>query len=207
MSDRSASPRPESRVEVRELRIHGRGGQGAVIASKILASALFREGSSVQSFPAFGVERRGAPVTAFLRYSQGPILLRCEITSPHDLIILDPTLIKAIDVTQGLQPGGSILINSDRGADAYASLARQFRVTLVDASAIARKYGLGSRTQPIVNTAIVGAFAGDSGIVGLEAICEAIAEAVPGKAQGNIDAAREAATCVVRIPFTEVEHA
>jgi 2-oxoacid:acceptor oxidoreductase gamma subunit (pyruvate/2-ketoisovalerate family) len=207
MSDRSASPRPDSRVEVRELRIHGRGGQGAVIASKILASALFREGSSVQSFPAFGVERRGAPVTAFLRYSQGPILLRCEITSPHDLIILDPTLIKAIDVTLGLQPGGSILINSDRGADAYASLAQKFRVTLVDASAIARKYGLGSKTQPIVNTAIVGAFAGDSGIVGLEAICEAIAEAVPGKAQGNIDAAREAATCVVHIPYTEVEHA
>ena len=105
MSDRSASPRPDSRVVMRELRIHGRGGQGAVIASKILASALFREGSSVQSFPAFGVERRGAPVTAFLRYSQGPILLRCEITSPHDLIILDPTLIKAIDVTQGLLPG------------------------------------------------------------------------------------------------------
>ena len=207
MSDRSASPRPDPRVEVRELRIHGRGGQGAVIASKILASALFREGSSVQSFPAFGVERRGAPVTAFLRYSHGPILLRCEITSPHDLIILDPTLIKAIDVTQGLKPGGSILINSDRGPEAYASLAQHFRVTLVDASTIARKYGLGSKTQPIVNTAIVGAFAGDSGIVGLEAICEAIAEAVPGKAQGNIDAAREAATCVIRIPYTEVEHA
>ena len=207
MTDRSASPRPDSRVEVRELRIHGRGGQGAVIASKILASALFREGRSVQSFPAFGVERRGAPVTAFLRYSHGPILLRCEITSPHDLIILDPTLIKAIDVTQGLQPGGSILINSDRGADAYESLAQRFRISLVDASAIARKHGLGSRTQPIVNTAILGGFAADSGIVSLEAICEAIGEAVPGKAQANMDAAREAANAVVRIPFTEVKHA
>jgi 2-oxoacid:acceptor oxidoreductase gamma subunit (pyruvate/2-ketoisovalerate family) len=207
MSDRSASPSPGNRGEVRELRIHGRGGQGAVIASKILASALFREGLSVQSFPAFGVERRGAPVTAFLRFSKGPILLRCEITSPHDLIILDPTLIKAIDVTQGLQPGGTILINSDRDADSYASLSKRFRVTLVDASAIARKYGLGSKTQPIVNTAIVGAFAADSGLVGLEAICEAIAEAVPGKAQLNVDAAREAATCAVRIPFQEVEHA
>lgn len=207
MPDRSASPSPERRGEVRELRVHGRGGQGAVIASKILASALFREGLSVQSFPAFGVERRGAPVTAFLRFSRGPILLRCEITSPHDLIILDPTLIKAIDVTQGLQPGGTILINSDRGADAYASLAQHFRVSVVDASAIARKFGLGSKTQPIVNTSIVGAFAADSGLVGLEAICESIAEAVPGRAQANIDAAREAATCVVRIPFTEVEHA
>ena len=191
---------------MRELRIHGRGGQGAVIASKVLASALFHEGRSVQSFPAFGVERRGAPVTAFLRFSQGPILLRCEITSPHDLIILDPTLIKAIDVTQGLQPGGSILINSDRGPDAYPDLARQFRVALVDASAVARKFGLGSKTQPIVNTAILGAFAADSGLVGLDAICEAIAESLPGKADLNIQAAREAAQSVVRIPTQEVGH-
>jgi 2-oxoacid:acceptor oxidoreductase gamma subunit (pyruvate/2-ketoisovalerate family) len=192
---------------MRELRIHGRGGQGAVIASKVLASALFREGRSVQSFPAFGVERRGAPVTAFLRCSDGPILLRCEITNPHDLIILDPTLIKAIDVTQGLEPGGTILINSDRGPEAYVALARQFRVSLVDASAVARKYGLGSKTQPIVNTAILGAFAADSGLVGLDAICEAIAEAIPGKAELNIEAAREASRAVVRVPFAEVHHA
>ena len=203
MSERSASARPE-RSEVRELRIHGRGGQGAVIASKVLASALFHEGRSVQSFPAFGVERRGAPVTAFLRFSQGPILLRCEITSPHDLIILYPTLIKAIDVTQGLRPGGSILINTDRGAEAYANLAGQFRVSLVDASDIARRHGLGSKTQPIVNTAILGAFAGDSGLVGLDAVCEAFVEAFGAKADANIRAAREAATAVQRIPAQEV---
>ena len=161
----------------------------------------------MQSFPAFGVERRGAPVTAFLRFSQGPILLRCEITNPHDLIILDPTLIKAIDVTQGLKPGGTILINSDRGPEAYAALASQFRVSLVDASAVARKFGLGSKTQPIVNTAILGAFAADSGLVSLDAICEAIAEAIPGKAGLNIEAAREASRAVVRVPFAEVHHA
>ncbi len=192
---------------MRELRIHGRGGQGAVIASKLLASALFHEGKSVQSFPAFGVERRGAPVTAFLRTSDGPILLRCEITQPDDLIILDPTLIKAIDVTQGLKPGGTILINSDRSPDAYASLAKDFRVALVDASSIARKYGLGSKTQPIVNTAILGAFATDSGMVGLEAICDAITESVPTKPERNVEAAREAARIVVRIAPTEVTHA
>ena len=206
MSDRPALPSSIT-SPVRELRIHGRGGQGAVIASKVLASALFREGSAVQAFPAFGVERRGAPVTAFLRFSQGPILLRCEITQPHDLIILDPTLIKAVDVTQGLEPGGTILINTDRDADTYASLTSRFRVTLVDASDIARKYGLGSRTQPIVNTAILGAFAAASGLVSLNAICEAIAEAIPGKADLNIAAAREAALAVVRLPFAEVHHA
>lgn len=211
MAERSSRPRSDASA-VREMRIHGRGGQGAVIASKVLASALFREGRSVQSFPAFGVERRGAPVTAFLRFSQGPILLRCEITSPHDLIILDPTLIKAIDVAQGLQPGGSILINTDRGTDTYAALARQFRVSLVDASAVARKFGLGSKTQPIVNTAILGAFAADSGLVSLDAICEAIAEAIPGRAEKNIAAAREAALAVTQVPFgqapsAEVHHA
>jgi 2-oxoacid:acceptor oxidoreductase gamma subunit (pyruvate/2-ketoisovalerate family) len=178
-----------------------------VVASKILAGALFREGKSVQSFPAFGVERRGAPVTAFLRVSDGPILLRCEITEPDDLIILDPTLIKAIDVTQGLKPGGSILINSDRPPESYADLTRRFRVALVDASAVARKFGLGSKTQPIVNTAILGAFAADSGSVGLESVCQSIAETVRIKGEQNVEAAREAAGQVSRIGNLEVRNA
>jgi 2-oxoacid:acceptor oxidoreductase gamma subunit (pyruvate/2-ketoisovalerate family) len=176
-----------------ELRIHGRGGQGAVIASKLLASALFLEGRSVQSFPAFGVERRGAPVTAFLRSSDGPILLRCEIQEPDELIVLDPTLIKAVDVTSGLKRGGSILINSEKGPEYYEDLARTFRVGTVDASTIARAIGLGSKTQPIVNTAILGAFAAFSGIVGIESVCRVISEEVPQMAEANVRAAREAA--------------
>ncbi len=190
-----------------ELRIHGRGGQGAVVASKILAAALFREGKGVQSFPAFGVERRGAPVTAFLRVSDGPILLRCEITEPDGIVILDPTLMKAVDVTQGLKSGGGILVNTDRPAEHHADLARRFRVSLVDASAIARRLGLGSKTQPIVNTAILGAFAADSGLVGLESVCSAIAEAVRVKVEQNIEAAREAARAVTRAGAPEVRHA
>jgi 2-oxoacid:acceptor oxidoreductase gamma subunit (pyruvate/2-ketoisovalerate family) len=203
----AATPGKAGRNELRELRIHGRGGQGAVVASKVLASALFAEGLSVQAFPAFGVERRGAPVTAFVRFSRGPILLRCEIQTPDDLIILDPTLIKAVDVTQGLKPGGTILINSDRPPETYAGLAQSFRVALVDASAIAREHDLGSKTQPVVNTAILGAFAADSGVVGLEAICAAIADAVPGKREQNIAAAREAARVVRRIGKPEALHA
>lgn len=182
---------------MRELRIHGRGGQGAVIASKLLASALFHEGRSVQSFPAFGVERRGAPVTAFLRFSDGPILLRCEITQPDDLIVLDFTLINAVDVSSGLKDGGSILINSEAGPEAYAALAKRFRVGTVDAGAIARKYGLGSKTQPIVNTAILGAFAAFSKMVTLDSICAAIQEDVPLSTEANIQAAREAAASVL----------
>jgi 2-oxoacid:acceptor oxidoreductase gamma subunit (pyruvate/2-ketoisovalerate family) len=197
LSVRSDSGRSPSEPELRELRIHGRGGQGAVIASKLLASAFFREGQSVQSFPAFGVERRGAPVTAFLRVSNGPILLRCEITAPDDLIVLDPTLIEAVDVSAGLKPGGSILINSEREPSRYEKLAARFRVATVDAGAIARRHGLGSKNQPIVNTAILGAFAAASGLLRLESVCEAIEAEVPMHADRNIAAAREAAAAVL----------
>jgi 2-oxoacid:acceptor oxidoreductase gamma subunit (pyruvate/2-ketoisovalerate family) len=192
---------------LRELRIHGRGGQGAVIASKLLASALFLEGRSVQSFPAFGVERRGAPVTAFLRVADEPILLRCEITEPDDLIVLDPTLVGAIDVTTGLKPGGSILINSEGPPEDYPELMTRFRVATVDASAIARQHGLGSRTQPIVNTAILGAFAPFLGLVTLESVCHAIQEDAP-RPEANIAAANEAAELLrVASPDAEVSHA
>ncbi len=190
-----------------ELRIHGRGGQGAVIASKVLATALFREGKSVQSFPAFGVERRGAPVTAFLRVSTGPILLRCEITQPDTLIVLDPTLVEAVDVTTGLKNGGNILINSERAPEGYVALLDRYDVGTVDAGDIARRHGLGSKTQPIVNTAILGAFAAWSDMVDLTSICEAIAEEVPTHPEANIEAAQEAARAVRSAPMRGVTHA
>lgn len=192
---------------MRELRFHGRGGQGTVVASKILAVALFREGQQVQSFPAFGVERRGAPVTAFLRVADAPIQLRCEISEPDDLIILDPTLIGVTDVTAGLKPGGSILINSPQPVSAYGDLARRFRVVTVDASDIALRFQLGSRTQPIVNTAILGAFAVTSGLVRLESVCDAIREEVPRKADANVEAARAAADAVRAPAGGELLHA
>lgn len=181
---------------MRELRIHGRGGQGAVVASKVLAVALFREGRWVQSFPAFGVERRGAPVTAFLRLDEAPIRLRCEIKEPDDLIVLDPTLVEAIDVAAGLKEGGGILINTDRPPSAYPDLAARYRVATVDASAVATARGIGSRSQPIVNTAILGAFATWSGLVSLDSVCAAIEEEVPSRTEDNKAAAREAAELV-----------
>ncbi len=197
---------------MRELRIHGRGGQGAVIASKLLAVALFREGHEVQSFPAFGVERRGAPVTAFLRFDDRPLRLRCEITEPDDLIVLDPTLVEAIDVTGGLKPGGTILINSERAPEDYPELVARFRVATVDASEIAARHGLGTRAQPIVNTAIVGAASSVFGWFGLEAVEAAIAEEVPAKLAENVEAAKDAAR-TVRVslvadpdPAAEVSH-
>jgi 2-oxoacid:acceptor oxidoreductase gamma subunit (pyruvate/2-ketoisovalerate family) len=193
---------------MRELRIHGRGGQGAVIASKVLAVALFREGRWVQSFPAFGVERRGAPVTAFLRVADSPIRLRCEVREPDTLIVLDPTLVEAIDVASGLKEGGGILINTDRPPSSYGALTGRFRVATVDAGRIATAHGIGTRTQPIVNTAILGGFATWSGLVTLESVCEAIAEEVRYRPEANVAAAREAARAVrIHDPARENVHA
>jgi 2-oxoacid:acceptor oxidoreductase gamma subunit (pyruvate/2-ketoisovalerate family) len=191
---------------MRELRIHGRGGQGTVIASKLLAVALFREGHEVQSFPAFGVERRGAPVTAFLRFDDSPIRLRCEITEPNHLIVLDPTLIDAIDVTAGLDEGGTILINTDRTPESYTNLTPRFAVATVNASDIAVRHRLGTRSQPIVNTAIIGASASVFGWFGMEAVEAAIGDEVPVKVEENVEAAREAAEAVRVAPAGEISH-
>ena len=174
-----------------EIRIHGRGGQGAVIASKLLASAFFKEGKYVQSFPTFGVERRGAPVAAFVRVDDEPILVRSQIYEPDHIIVLDPTLIEAVDVTHGLKPGGWILINTAREPEEFKDLA-QFRVATVDASGIAARHRLGSKTHPIVNTAILGAFAKVTGMVKLESILDSIEEEVPIAPDRNRKAAQEA---------------
>ncbi|NOY05174.1 MAG: pyruvate ferredoxin oxidoreductase subunit gamma [Chlorobi bacterium] len=174
-----------------EIRIHGRGGQGAVIASKILASAFFKEGKYVQSFPTFGVERRGAPVAAFIRIDDKQILVRSQIYKPDDVIVLDPTLIDAVDVTQGLKSGGWILINTTREPKEFEKLS-EFRIATVDASGIAAKHGLGSKAHPIVNTAILGAFARITGFVKLESILEAITEEVPFARKANVEASKEA---------------
>jgi len=174
-----------------EIRFHGRGGQGAVIASKVMAVAVFMEGLWVQSFPKFGVERRGAPVEAFLRIDKDKILLRNNIYQPHHIIVLDPTLIEAVDVTAGLHQGGWVLINTTKKPDAFPALA-DYRVACVDASAIAVKNRLGSPSAPIVNTSILGAFARVSELVKIDSICEAITEEVPIKPAANATAAREA---------------
>ncbi len=180
-----------------EIRIHGRGGQGAVIASQILAEAAFREGRHVQAFPSFGSERRGAPVAAFVRIDGRPIQVRTEIYHPDGLVVLDESLIsqKLVDVTQGLKPGAWILINSSHGPEAFAELG-DFRIATVDASHIAVKHHLGSITAPIVNTAICGAVAAVTGLFSLDNLADAIRAHVPIKPEENVQAALEAAEAV-----------
>ena len=178
-----------------EIRFHGRGGQGAVIASGILAEAAFREGNSVQSFPYFGVERRGAPVRAFTRIDKKPIRIRHHIYKPDCLVILDQTLIdttaEMVDVLSGLKKGGFILINTDKETAAF-SFNKDFKVATVNASKIATRLSLGSKSAPIVNTAILGALSKFTGIVKLDSILNAIGGRVPLKKDQNIAAAKEA---------------
>jgi 2-oxoacid:acceptor oxidoreductase gamma subunit (pyruvate/2-ketoisovalerate family) len=170
-----------------EIRIHGRGGQGAVVASRLLALAFFKEGQWVQSFPTFGAERRGAPVAAFTRTDNEPITLRCGITKPDILVVLDSTLLGDVDVTNGLKEGGEAIVNSSHSLD-----LKGINTYTVDASAIALEHGLGTSTYPIVNTAMVGAFAGATKLVGIGSVVEAIKEFVKDRTRENVEAAREA---------------
>lgn len=170
-----------------EVRFHGRGGQGVVTAATILADAFFKEGKFVQAFPFFGVERRGAPVSAFARISNEEIRVKSEIYYPDYVIVLDSALLSAVNVVQGLKEDGLVLINTDKNVDINAK-----KIAVVDATEIAIKYNLGSKISPIVNTAILGAFAKVSNLVKLESIINAIIENSPTKKQENANAARDA---------------
>lgn len=174
-----------------EIRFHGRGGQGAVVASRILAEAFFREGLYVQSFPAFGAERRGAPVAAFARADRDPILIRTHIYTPDHVVALDSSLIGTVDVTTGLKSGGWVIVNTDAAPGTIPGMGG-FRIATVDAGGLALAHGLGSATSPIVNTAILGAFAAATGLVKIDSVCEAIEALVHGKSEANAGACRDA---------------
>jgi len=174
-----------------EIRFHGRGGQGTVVASILMAKAFFRAGFQVQSFPFFGVERRGAPVEAYLRLDEKPVRLRTNVYTPDHVLVQDGTLLHSINVTRGLKENGWVLLNSTGSPEDVSPFAG-YRLAWIDASRIAARHGLGTRTHPIVNTTMIGAFARVLGIPPLEAIEEAIKEEVFIKPEDNVSAARDA---------------
>ena len=174
-----------------EIRFHGRGGQGSVVAAKVLADAFFHEDKHVQSFPAFGVERRGAPVMAFTRVDDTPIYVRCNIYEPDVIIVLDPTLLSEVAVTDGMKTGGLALLNIPQEKAGSLKLG-DVTVAAVNATEIAVRHGLGTNTNPIVNTAILGAYARASGLVCIESVAEAIRVGVPKDAEKNAMAAQDA---------------
>ena len=159
-----------------EIRIHGRGGQGSVTAAELLAVAAFEDGWYSQAFPMFGVERRGAPVFAFTRLRREHIKLRSQIYEPDYVIVQDATLIDVVDVASGTQPDSLIMINSEK-EPAQFEIDAQCRIETVDATRIA----LDVIGKPIVNTILLGAFAGLTGIIDLECIKNAVYARFPGK--------------------------
>ncbi len=172
-----------------EIRFHGRGGQGAVTASKILALAAFNEGKYVISFPFFGTERRGAPVTAYTRIDDAPILLKTQIYNPDAVVILDSYVMKSADVTSGMKENSYFIVNTKKEP---ADFDQGQRVATVDATSLALKLGLGSRANPIINTAMIGAFAKATGMISLDRALEAVREVSPARKEDNALAAEEA---------------
>ncbi len=180
------------------IRFHGRGGQGAVLASKILANAYFKQGLYVQAFPSFGMERKGAAVSAFVRLDSVPIVERGEIKHPAVVIVLDSSLLHKVDIAQGAKPGALILLNCKEHEN-QIPIEGSFRVAGVDAVKIALKYGLGSKAAPVINTVILGAFARLAGDLALSNLLEAIETGVPVNPKQNMAAAEAAYQAVFRI--------
>jgi pyruvate ferredoxin oxidoreductase gamma subunit len=150
-----------------EVRIHGRGGQGAVTSAELTAMAAIEEGKFAQAFPSFGPERRGAPVTAFLRVDDKQIRLREKVYQPDIVVVLDPTVMNITRVDEGLKEDGLLVINTSRPA---ADIRREYgfkqKLALVDASRIAMEVlGL-----PISNTVMLGALVKASGLIEPKAI-------------------------------------
>jgi 2-oxoacid:acceptor oxidoreductase gamma subunit (pyruvate/2-ketoisovalerate family) len=185
-----------------EIRFHGRGGQGTVVATILLAKAFFGAGYFVQSFPLFGVERRGAPLEAYLRINSREVRLRTNVYTPDHVVVLDHTLLQGINVTQGLKPEGWILLNSP-GSPLRIERFSGYQLAFVDATRIALKHQLGTRTHPIVNTAIMGALARVLGMPPMEAIAMAIEEEIADRHENNINAAKDAYEDVQLLGFIQ----
>lgn len=173
-----------------EVRMHGRGGQGTVTLAALATDAAFRSGAHVLGFPAFGTERTGAPVAAFLRCAPDPVLDRSEVRAPSIVVVQDPTLIGVVDVLEGIREDGIVIVNSTR---TLADLAAH--VLTIRATEIAIRH-LG---KPITSTAMLGAVAATGRIFGLDEAVGAIEERFAGEmADRNIAAAREAFGALVQ---------
>jgi pyruvate ferredoxin oxidoreductase gamma subunit len=173
-----------------EIRWHGRGGQGAVTSAELVAQAAIDEGKYAQAFPAFGAERRGAPVIAFVRISSSePIRVRAEITEPDVVVVLDPALLRTVDVTSGLKANGVLVVNTKKPPE---QISEEFSITwslaTVDAIKIAREL-LG---VPIVNTSMIGALLKATSVVKLESLFEPLRQRFGRLAERNIEAMKRA---------------
>ncbi len=173
-----------------EIRWHGRGGQGAVTSAELVAQAAINEGKYAQAFPAFGAERRGAPVVAFVRInSDEPIRVRAEVAEPDVVVVLDPGLLRIENVTSGLKANGMVVVNTKKQPEQIRQeFSINWSLATVDATTIAREL-LG---VPIVNTSMVGALLRATGVVKLESLFEPLRQRFGRLAERNINAMKKA---------------
>ena len=156
--------------ETHEVRIHGRGGQGAVLACSILAQALIGQGKYAVAIPSFGFERRGAPVAAFLRFDTAPIRAMTNVYHPDCVICIDPTVPRTVDIFAGMKPGGTVVLATKEKLDDLRFPEFVSRVGLCDAVGVA----LSIYRKPVTNAVMLGAFARTTGLLTLASLKEAL---------------------------------
>ena len=185
-------------TEMLEIRWHGRGGQGAVTASKVLAESAMSLGKQIQAFPEYGSERQGAPVKSFTRISNQRIMHHSQVTSPDAVIVLDPSLLGVVDVTEGLKEDGILLINTPTppGEIRQKMKLKGRKLYTVDATGISLR-NLG---KSIPNTPMIGAFVGITKMLSAQAVADDFRvkfrgkfkdEIVEGNVQSILDASKE----------------
>jgi 2-oxoacid:acceptor oxidoreductase gamma subunit (pyruvate/2-ketoisovalerate family) len=172
-------------LQMIEIKFLGRGGQGVVLASQMLARACFEEGLYPQSFSIFGGERRGAPVAAFVRVDKEKIYLKCDIEQADHLVLFDSAFLDDERLTGRIKPSGSVLANI---TGPMPPAKKGVVISRIDALEISMKHGLGA----IINTAMLGAYAAFSGLVQMDTLIAVMRESLPTAIDRNLAAAKEA---------------
>jgi 2-oxoacid:acceptor oxidoreductase gamma subunit (pyruvate/2-ketoisovalerate family) len=162
---------------VREIRLHGRGGQGVVMASEILVQAFVTQGWYGNSIPFFGFERRGAPLSAFVRVDDRPIREKTQIYTPDAVLVLDASLLGSVPVFEGLKGDGVVVLNTAKPAEQLQLPASVKRLATVNANRIAIEIF----RAPITNTIMLGAFAAATGWLQLESLLDALPNFFSGR--------------------------
>lgn len=174
--------KPSLNTRPYEIRWHGRGGQGAITAAKIVAQAAYLKGyQGVTSAPSFGAERRGAPISASTRISPEPVMVISQVEKPDVVVVLDYTLLKYEEVTSGLVRGGWLIVNSWQHPREL-NIKGDFNIATADATRICQELGLIVAGLTVVNTAILGAFIRATKIVDMARIEKVVRERFPGNA-------------------------
>jgi 2-oxoacid:acceptor oxidoreductase gamma subunit (pyruvate/2-ketoisovalerate family) len=173
-----------------EIRFHGRGGQGAVTSAEVLATAAINSGKFAQAFPSFGPERRGAPVIAFARISDERILNRTKVYSPDIIIVLDPSIMKIVNVSEGIKENGLIVANTKKSP---LELRDELKIDNINIATVnATRIALDFLRRPITNIVMLGAVLKIQPLISIDSLIEPLTDRFGKIAFKNIEACKEA---------------